>query len=253
MFKNAIVRKPCPSITDGLTTANLGKPNFEKAVKQHQRYVNTLKSIGLEVTELEEDDRFPDSTFVEDVALLTPHCAIITNPGAPTRADETELIEPTLKKFFKNVERILPPGTVDAGDVMQVSDVFYIGISERTNAKGAKQLMKILERYNLRGFTIPVKEGLHLKSSLSYLGNNTLLATSDFSNHPAFEDFDIIEINETEAYAANSLLVNGKVITPKGHYHTIDQIENAGFEVVELDMSEFEKVDGSLSCLSLRF
>ena len=252
-FTKAIVRKPSPSLEKGLTTAKLGLPVFEKAVRQHSKYVQTLKRLGLEVTELEASDPFPDATFVEDVALLTPHCAIITNPGAPSRKGETKLIEPILKSFFENVEYISEPGTLDAGDVIEIEGEYFIGISERTSAKGAQQLILILHQYGLQGYTVPVQDGLHLKSSISYLGNNTLLATADFSNHPAFQKYDIIEVNKEETYAANALLINGKVMVPRGFYHTVDQLEHAGFEVEEVAVSEFEKVDGGLSCLSLRF
>lgn len=252
-FTKAIVRTPSPSLIKGLTTANLGLPVYEKAIRQHGNYVKTLKRLGLEVTELEASDQFPDATFVEDVALLTPHCAIITNPGAPSRKDETKLIEPILKSFFKNVEHISEPGTLDAGDVIEIEGEYFIGISERTSAKGAQQLILILHQYGLQGYTVPVQDGLHLKSSISYLGKNTLLATADFSNHPVFQKYDIIEVTKEETYAANSLLINGKVIVPKGFYHTVDQLEHAGFEVKEVAVSEFEKVDGGLSCLSLRF
>ena len=252
-FTKAIVRTPSPSLIKGLSSVDLGLPVYEKAIRQHRKYVQTLKRLGLEVTELEPADQFPDATFVEDVALLTPHCAIITKPGAPSRKDETKLIDPVLKSFFEQVEYISEPGTLDAGDVIEIEGEYFIGISERTSAKGAQQLILILHKYGLQGYTVPVQDGLHLKSSISYLGRNTLLATADFSDHPVFQKYDIIEVCEEESYAANSLLINGKVIVPKGFYHTIDQLEHAGFDVEEVAVTEFEKVDGGLSCLSLRF
>ena len=129
MFKNAIVRKPCPEIINGLTSVSLGKPDYNKALDQHAGYVEALRSCGLNVKVLEADSQFPDSVFVEDVALCTSECAIVTNPGAPSRNDAKLEINAVLKSFYKHIEAIEAPGTLDAGDVMMVGKHFYIGIS----------------------------------------------------------------------------------------------------------------------------
>ena len=118
MFTQAIVRRPCPAIVDGLTTSNLGKPFYQLALQQHIQYVNALMACGLKVNILDPDNNYPDSTFVKDTALLIPNCAIITNPGAPSRKGETEEMATLLERFFQNMESIEPPGTVDAGDIM---------------------------------------------------------------------------------------------------------------------------------------
>ena len=253
MFKNAIVRKPCPEIINGLTSVSLGKPDYNKALDQHAGYVEALRSCGLNVKVLEADSQFPDSVFVEDVALCTSECAIVTNPGAPSRNDEKLEMNAVLKSFYKHIEAIEAPGTLDAGDVMMVGKHFYIGISERTNGQGAEQLISYLERYGMTGSMVPLKEMLHLKSGLSYLEQNHLLITGEFINHPAFADFQKIKVDPDESYAANSLWVNSTVLVPAGFPRTLAKIKQAGYHTLILDVSEFRKLDGGLSCLSLRF
>jgi dimethylargininase len=253
MFKKAIVRKPCPEMINGLTSASLGKPDYQGAMEQHGRYVEALRECGLEVNVLEADSRFPDSVFVEDVALCTPRCAIITNPGAPSRNEERELIKPVLGEYFDSIESIEWPGTLDAGDVMMVGKHFYIGNSERTNKEGAGQLIRILEKYGLTGSMVSLSKMLHLKSGVSYLEGGRLLVTGEFTDHPAFEGFQRIEVDPGESYAANSLWINSKVLVPAGFPNTLKKIEQAGYPAIVLDVSEFQKLDGGLSCLSLRF
>lgn len=252
-FKNAIVRKPSKEMVGGLSSANLGKPNFKLAQVQHQQYISLLQACGLNLTILEADSRFPDSTFIEDVALCTPECAIITNPGAPSRRRETEGLEVVLRKFYENIEHISTPGTVEAGDIMMVGDHFYIGISARTNEEGAGQMIRLLEKYGFTGSKVPLKKVLHLKTGLSYLENNKLLISGEFIELPEFESFDKIIIEPEEAYAVNSLWINDKVIVPAGFPRTAKKISQAGYEVLLAEVSEFEKLDGGLSCLSLRF
>jgi len=240
-------------MVNGITTASLGQPNFEKALDQHKRYTEVLESCDLKVDVLEEDSRFPDSTFIEDVALCTPHCAIVTNPGAATRRGETDGMKEVLLHYFKQVERIQAPGTLEAGDVMMVGSHFYIGISERTNQAGADQLISILKDYGLSGSKVSLYQMLHLKSGVSYLEENIMLVSGEFTNHPAFNNFQKIEIDREEGYAANSLWINGAVLVPMGFPKTKMKIESAGYATIELDVSEFQKLDGGLSCLSLRF
>jgi dimethylargininase len=237
----------------GISSASLGTPDYHRALEQHRAYVEALRSCGLEVKVLEADSRFPDSVFVEDVALCTPECAIVTNPGASSRNGEQLEMKPVLASFYKNVEPIVAPGTLDAGDVMMVGRHFYIGLSKRTNARGAGQLIRILENYGMSGSTVPLNEGLHLKSGLSYLEHKHLLVTGEFTNHPAFDAFQKIVVDPGEAYAANSLWVNSWVLVPAGFPGTLEKIERAGYRTLVLEVSEFQKLDGGLSCLSLRF
>ncbi|MFA6128919.1 MAG: arginine deiminase family protein [Bacteroidales bacterium] len=252
-FTTAILRQPCCEIVHGITSAKLGKPDFARAVSQHQKYAGVLEMCGLQVRMLESDPRFPDSLFIEDIALCTPACAIITRPGAPTRTGETEGMREILSEYYPDLEEIASPGTLEAGDVMMVGMHFYIGLSARTNREGAGQLMSILKDHGLSGSMVPLKEVLHLKTAVSYLEGNTLLVCGEFIGHPGFERFNKIEVTVEEAYAANSLWINGTVLVPEGFPETRSKIEREGYPVITLNMSEFQKLDGGLSCLSLRF
>lgn len=253
MFTRAIVRKPGQSIVDGLRDTDIGKPDHQLALVQHAAYVEALKACGLEVLVLEADERYPDSTFVEDTALLTNACAIITNPGAPSRKGEIGAIKQVLPDYYTNIEEVIEPGTVEGGDIMMVGSHFYIGLSDRTNDEGARQMIAYLEKYGLSGSILSVGDMLHLKSGVVYLENDTIAATGAFVRMEAFERFNILEITEDESYAANSIWVNGTVLVAKGYPKTAKTIADAGYPLIELDVSEFRKLDGGLSCLSLRF
>lgn len=252
-FTKAIVRRPGPEIVNGLSTVNLGKPDYNLTLQQHGQYVKSLMACGLDVTILEADVRYPDATFVEDAALLTPHCAIIMSPGASSRKGETEEITFVIRKFYDNIEIIEPPGTVEAGDIMMVGSHFYIGLSKRTNRIGAMKVVEILQKHDLGGSVIDLKETLHLKTGVSYLENNHILATGEFLNRDEFLGFKIIPVEKDESYAANSIWVNDVVIMPAGYPKTKKAISNAGYKILEVNTSEFRKVDGGVSCLSLRF
>lgn len=252
-YTTAILRLPCPEMIQGITTADLGKPDFTRALEQHHCYAEALEKCGLKVLVLEGDSRFPDSVFIEDTALCTSVCAVITNPGAASRKGEQERMKEVLTAFYGDIEVIHAPGTLEAGDVMMVGDHFYIGLSGRTNPDGAFQLIRILEKYGMNGSTLPMKEMLHLKTGISYLENNNLLVCGEFIDFPGFKKFNRIEVPAHEAYAANSLWINGTVLVAEGFPETLAKIESAGYPVKVLNVSEFQKLDGGLSCLSLRF
>ena len=253
MFTRAIVRKPCQAMLNGLTEANMGLPDYALACEQYQDYIDALKECGLQVTELPALEDYPDSCFVEDVALLTPKCAILTHPGAASRRGEVMHMEAAINEFYPDLERIDLPGHVEAGDIMMVAEHFYIGLSARTNAQGAAQLIKILDRHNLSGSMVEMSELLHLKTGVSYLENNNLLTFGEMHAHPDFTQFNRIEIDTDEDYAANSVWINGTVLVPKGFPKALKAIQHLGYETREVAMSEFQKLDGGLSCLSLRF
>lgn len=253
MFTKAIVRTPSKSFVNGLTTADLGLPDYNLALSQHIKYIEALIKCGLKVSILSPDEDYPDSTFVEDTALLTKKCAIITNPGAPSRRGEIVDMKGVLKHHYSVIEKIEAPGTIEAGDIMIVDNHFYIGLSERTNDDGAAQMITLLNKYGYSGSVILLNDMLHLKTGVSYLGNNTLLAYGELIYEEEFKYFNIISVDEDESYAANSLLVNQNVLVPAGFQKTKDKIIRAGYSVIEVDVTEFRKLDGGLSCLSLRF
>ena len=145
------------------------------------------------------------------------------------------------------------PGTVDGGDVLAADNHYFIGISERTNSTGANQLGEILRHHGYSWSTIVVGAGLHLKSDVNYLGNNVLLCTSRFADHAEFAGYEKIVVQDEEAYAANTLLINEHLLTPAGFPETFKKLDDAGYDVIELDVSEVRKMDGGLTCMSLRF
>jgi dimethylargininase len=255
-FTRAIVRPPCSTFADGLTRVDLGKPDSTHALNQHQQYCRALQSCGLLLINLDADIAYPDSTFVEDTALVTERGVILTRPGAESRAGEVAAIEPVLRQFFPELKRIDAPGTVDAGDVCEAGNHFFIGISHRTNETGAKQLRKLLSELDYTSSLIDIREIgniLHLKSGIAFLGDDRLVVIDELARRPEFSELELIRIPPGEEYAANCLSVNGKVLIAAGFPSFEQRLVSLGFEMVALEMSEFQKMDGGLSCLSLRF
>ena len=252
MFTRAIVKRPGTSFVDGITTANLGKPNLSLALAQHDAYIAALEQCGLEVTVLAADERYPDSTFIEDTAILTRRLAVITNPGAESRNGEKYAARAAVQPFYAAVEEIETPGTLDGGDVMAVSGHFFIGLTARTNDPGARRLISILEQNGYTGSTVSLKSFLHLKTGVAWIGGRDMLATGELIGNPAFRDFNIIPVSPEEAYAANCIRVNERVIIPAGFTHIQKEMASRGYNLIEVEMSEFQKMDGGLSCLSLR-
>jgi len=253
MFNKAIVKTPAQSLVNGITTAGLGEPEYQLALEQHRQYIAALESCGLTVEVMAADEHFPDSMFIEDTALLMPRCAIVTNPGASSRQGEVNAVSKQLKNYYDKIEAIQAPGTVDAGDIMMVGDHCYIGLSERTNRNGAAQMIKLLRTYGYNGSMLPITESLHLKSSVSYLENNNLVIAGELCDKAEFANFKHLQVEEAERYAANSVWINDRVLVPLGYPLSAEMIRATGYTVVELDVSEFRKLDGGLSCLSLRF
>lgn len=256
MYTRAIVRPPAASFAAGLTSVDLGKPDVGKALEQHARYCEALQQCGLTLTRLPADDAHPDSTFVEDTALVLPHCAILTRPGAASRQGEVASIAAALTQFYSRIHAVAAPGTVDAGDVCQVDRHFFIGVSERTNAEGARQLAELLEQEGFTSALVDIRGVagiLHLKSGISYLGDHRLVLIDALAGHPTFHGYTVVPIAREEEYAANFLRINESVIVSAGHPRFEASVRGLGYPVIALDMSEFQKMDGALSCLSLRF
>jgi dimethylargininase len=256
LFRHAIVRPPAANFADGLTSVDLGKPDFEKALRQHALYCQALQQCGLELTRLEADAAFPDSTFVEDTAVLTPQAAILTRPGARSREGEVVSTERALRHVYARFHAIAAPGAVDGGDVCEADGHFFIGVSERTNEQGAHQLAGFLAQEGFTSMLVDIRgiDGiLHLKSGISYLGDNRLVLIDAFVGNPAFNGYEIVVVEPEENYAANFLRINDRVIVSAGHPQFEATVRKFGYPVVALDMSEFQKMDGALSCLSLRF
>lgn len=257
MLTRAIIRSPSRNFADGLTTSGLPAPDYALAVKQHDEYCLALQSLGLRLTRFPADERYPDSTFVEDTAIVAERVAVITRPGAPSRRSEVDDITQTLNQFYPRVQAITDPATVDGGDVCQVEDRFFIGISERTNEDGAAQLSAILKTAGYACTFIDIRNLsprlLHLKSGLAYLGSQRLVVDSELSGRAEFREFELICPDDDESYAANCLAFGNNVLIAAGHPRFEAQLRQLGFNPKALNMSEFQKMDGGLSCLSLRF
>jgi dimethylargininase len=257
MFTKAITRKPCKALIDGISTSMFGEgtPDYERAIGQHNKYVETLRSLGLEVLDLPGDERYPDSCFVEDPAVVMSECAIITNPATDSRNGEKHEIISAIKEFYTDdqIFHIEAPGTMEGGDVMQVDKHFYVGLSDRTNEEGVRQFAEIVSQFGYEVTAVPVTEGLHLKDFAVYLDKGNLLVTAVMNEAPAFADFNRLVIDADELYAINSLYINGTVLVPEGYPKTLKIIQDLGYPVKLVDTGEFRKIDGSLTCLSLRF
>ena len=252
-FKNTIVRRPTPSLVNGITTANLGIPDYDLACDQHEAYIDALRQCGVQVSIMDGDDRYPDACFIEDTALCTPSCAIIMKLGAKSRKGEQLEVKEVLQGFYDVIYELDEGNTAEAGDIMMVGDHYYIGLSDRTNLSGAEQIIGFLKHHGMNGSVVEMKEFLHLKTGLSYLENDFLCITGEFVSNPIFDSFNKLVIDHSEEYSANCIWVNDKVIVPSGYLKSRALIQSHGFETIEVDVSEFRKLDGGLSCLSLRF
>ena len=256
MLTRAIVRKPGRNFSSGVTSVDLGKPDYELALQQHEAYCRTLESCGLDLIRLPADERYPDSTFVEDPAIITERGAVITRPGAPSRIGEIEDIEPTLSEYFPDLKRINPPGTLDGGDICEAGEHFFIGVSERTNESGASQLAEILGAFGYSSSLIDIRglgNILHLKSGMAYVGDRRLVVIEALSKQKVFSTYEQVHVRFVEDYAANCLFINDRILIAAGFPGLKRQLEDLGYSTIALEMSEFQKMDGGLSCLSLRF
>ncbi len=255
-FTRAIVCPPADSYASGLTTADLGAPDLARARAQHVAYVAALEAAGVQVTTLTSDSDHPDGTFVEDTAIVTAHGAILCRPGAPRRAGEVFAMRAALERMLGHqLDAITEPGTVDGGDICQAGNHFFIGLSHRTNEAGAEQLARCLDRLGYSSSTVTIRDDptlLHLKSGLVWLGDRQLLAVPSLALHPALSAYDVITVPLDELYAANCVRVNEVLLVPAGYPLIAATLAAMGYQVVPLEMSEFRKMDGGLSCLSIR-
>ncbi len=251
-FTRALCRRPGSDLAGGITTSDLSKPDFSLACDQFDSYVALLTECGLEVTVLEALGGFPDAHFIEDTAVVTADVAVITNPGAASRQGEQHTVARAMAAHLP-LAHIESPGTLDGGDVLMIGTHFLIGVSDRTNEEGARQLGAILESHGNTWQVVPVAAGLHFKSSVNLVGPNTLLVTETFVGREELEDFEKIIVPPDEEYAANTLLIDGRLVLPAGYPKTRKMLEALSQPITELDTSEFRRMDGGLTCLSLRF
>lgn len=261
MFTNAIVRKPGSNFAEGLTSVDLGLPEYGKALGQWEAYCAALERCGLIVTRLEADPGYPDSTFVEDAAVLTAHGAMLTRPGAASRLGEVAAIAETVRGFYPEAAEIAAPGTLDGGDICEAGRHFFLGLSHRTNEEGARQLVEHLRKEGYSSSCVDVRgmsSILHLKSGISYIGpgladEETLVVMEEMADWPEFAGHDLLRVSAEESYGANCVRVNDRVLVAAGFPKMTEELVRRGYDPLVLEMSEFQKMDGGLSCLSLRF
>ena len=251
-FTRALLRRPGPDFAAGLTMSRLGVPEYQLMLKQHASYAAALAKAGLQLEVLEPLPGYPDAYFVEDVAVVFPELAIVTRPGADERRGEAEHIGDALGRH-RPLARLVAPATLDGGDVLVVGKTVFIGLSARTNSSGAAQMAQLLSPHGYRVKTVPVEAGLHFKSSVSWLWGTTLLVTGPFAGRPELRDHQLIEIDAAEEYACNTLSVNGTLITPAGFPRTLEKLARLQLPIIEVDASEPRKMDGGLTCMSLRY
>jgi dimethylargininase len=255
-FTQALIRPPAANFADGLTTVDLGTPDFALTLNQHAAYCAALVGLGVALCPLPANAEFPDSTFVEDTAILTARGAILCRPGAASRAGEGALVRAPLAAAFERLAEIAAPGTLDGGDVCEAGDHFFIGLSERTNEAGAEQLTAWLAARGYSASTIDIRgmrNILHFKSGASWLGDQRLVVIESLLPRGDWRGFEIVTPHPADDYAANLVRVNDGVLFPAGYPRFAGQLRMHGYQLVELDMSEFRKMDGGLSCLSLRW
>jgi dimethylargininase len=219
--------------------------DLPKALTQHQSYVNALENVGGKIFSLPPEDLLPDSTFVEDTAFVFGRTAFMCSAKEKTRRNEAERVAQALKDHLKIVN--LEPH-MDGGDILNTPDAIYIGLSKRSNERAIQSLSQKIDK---KVVSVPVFKGLHLKSAVSYLGNNVLLIDQEKVESGVFKSFQWIEVEDKNSYAANCLALGNQIIMPSGFPTIREKILQYDFETLEVEMSEFEKADGGVTCLSI--
>ena len=226
--------------------------DLDIARTQHEDYVRALKSrgCGCDVVELPAEADLPDSVFVEDAAFILPEVAVITRPGAYSRKPETESIAQALSPFKKLVY-LKEPATLDGGDVLVMAKRIFIGLSTRSNPEAIDQLNLLIGKYGYAVTGVQLHDCLHLKTAISRVDDGTLLINKNWLDTLHFQDFHLIEVHPDEPFAANCLPVGDSIIYPTSFPKTCARLEEAGYKMVRVDVSEIAKAEGAVTCCSL--
>ena len=248
-IKYAVVR-PVPDSYDHCVRTNAEKIDVALAKSQHEEYCRALQKLGLELIWIEGENTLPDSCFVEDTAIVLGEKAIICNMKTKSRVKEAVEVAKVLEKL-KETYYIRPPATIDGGDVLKIEHKVFVGLSARTNIHAIRQLKQILENNKFEVVPVRVRNVLHLKSACTYLGNNCVIVSKGHFDTDALRDCKKVVVARGEEYVADCLAINGTVLMAKGFSETKKLIEKKGFFVKELEMSEFRKGEGALTCLSI--
>ncbi len=252
-FTHAIVRAPAASVTDGLRAVDTGAPDAGQFADDHAAYVAALRTAGAEVIALPALDNFPDSVFVEDAALCLPDGAVVLRPGAPSRLGEAAAMAPTLRDAYERVATV-ERGFVEGGDILVTDRDILVGLSARTDREGVASLRAIVEPwgYILRELQTP-PEILHFKTDCGLLDGETVLATERLAASGCFAEYRVITVEPGEEACANCVRFNDTILFPRGFPITATRLRDAGYDLTELPNEQAAKVDGGMSCLSLRF
>ncbi|MGB7269514.1 MAG: dimethylarginine dimethylaminohydrolase [Albidovulum sp.] len=253
-FTHAITRLPAVTATAGLRAVDTGAPDIELMLRHHADYVAVLRAQGAVVTELAALPAYPDAQFVEDTALCLPEGAVVMRPGAASRLGEAGEMAPVLARFYDEILTIDAPATIEGGDILVTESEILVGQSARTNALGIAALAGLVARwgYPVRELITPPGV-LHFKTDCSLLDGETILATPRLAAAGGFGNYRVIHTADGEEAAANSIRFNDAVIVPAGFPRTAEALAKAGYNVVQVGNSECGKLDGGMSCLSLRF
>lgn len=250
MFKRALVREPSSSYKQCVSSHPLHHTvDLGVALEQHTEYCKTLSDLGLELIKLPPNDKYPDSCFVEDNAVVFKNKALITRMGVESRRGEEDEVAVALKDYFE-IKRAEAPATIEGGDVIHLPDRLICGITQRTNLEGTKQLGEWLE------VTVDVIQNpdiVHLKSYMKYLGKNTIITTEQYENHTFLDQLEKLIVPKEDYYSVNCLAIGDTIIMSNRFSNTQRIVKEAGYEVITLEMSEFEKCQASLTCLSILF
>ena len=249
----AITRSVSPGIVNCELTFVARQPiELAKAEEQHRAYLRLLEKCGARVITLPAEPALPDSMFVEDPAIVLDELAVVLPLGTETRRAEAASIAQSLSKF-RNLAHVNLPGTAEGGDILRVGRRVFVGLSSRTNAEGIRQLGAILSPFKYEVTAVRVTGCLHLKSAVTHIGRNTLLANRAWFDAQPFSSFDWVDVAPEEPHAANALLIGGTIILPASFPRTRARIEERGFQVTPLDISELQKAESGLTCSSLLF
>jgi dimethylargininase len=222
------------------------------ASKQHADYVDALRTLGVEVVELEPLHHHPDAVFVEDIMVVVDEVAVLTRPGAESRRGEVESAV-TLVEQYRTIACIESPGTLEGGDVMQVERTIFVGRSNRSNDAGIDQLRTILAPHGYTVLSMPVPGALHLKTAATYLGDGMVLANPEWLDTTQFNELDVIETHPDEPFAGNAIRIGNSLVFPEQFPHTAGRLEARGFVLKRVQSSELAKAEGSLTCKSVIF
>jgi dimethylargininase len=226
--------------------------DIERARNQHTQYEAVLKQLGLAVISLPESPSLADSVFVEDTALVLDECAVITRPGAASRRPETEVIAKILAPY-RDLFHIQAPARIDGGDILQVGKQIYVGLSTRSDTNSIEQLQDFLQPFGYELHAITVTGCLHLKSAVTQVTEDILLINPGWVDKNNFQDVKFIEIDPSEQYAANAVMIGETIIYPTDFPKTRKRLEMAGIPMKLVEAGELAKAEGAATCCSLIF